>query len=54
MAVLVGGEVVVRQFIREDDQFDVRVPLQFLRNMEGILVQLPALGGNVATKQILI
>ena len=54
LTVLVGGELVVGQFVCKNGQTDVRIALQFPRDVKGVLVQLPALGGKVATKQIFI
>jgi hypothetical protein len=45
-AVLVGGKLIVAQFIRQDDQVDRRIALEFARNVKRVLVQLAAARGE--------
>ncbi len=45
-AILVGGKLIVGQFICQDDQFDRRIALEFARNVKSVLVQLTAARGK--------
>ena len=46
VAVLIGCEIVLGEFVGENDQFDIRVALQFARDVKGIFIQLAPAGGK--------
>src|SRR5581483_10693085 len=50
LSVAVCGEIIFRQLIGEDGQFDVGMALQLARNMKCVLIELAAAGRKRCNK----